>query len=54
MFFQIIKLLSGYMKELDFNFEGEYREHLKIGEKYMNWKWYGILDDEFDKSIYEN
>lgn len=37
-----------------FKFEGEFREHLKIDGKYMNWKWYGILDDEFDKSIYEN
>ena len=36
-----------------FKFEGEFREHLKIGEIYMNWKWYGMLDTEFDKSIYK-
>lgn len=30
-----------------FTFEGEFREHLKMRGKYMNWKWYGILENEF-------
>lgn len=30
-----------------FTLEGEFREHLRMGGKYMNWKWYGILDYEF-------
>ena len=30
-----------------FTFEGEFREHLKMGGKYVNWKWYGMLEHEF-------
>ena len=36
-----------------FKFEGEFRDHLKIGGKFMNWKWYGMLDTEFDKNMFE-
>lgn len=36
-----------------FSFEGEFREHLKVGDTYVNWKWYGMLEEEFDKSIFE-
>lgn len=34
-----------------FKYEGEFREHLKVGGKYMNWKWYAILENEY-ASIY--
>ena len=30
-----------------FKFEGEFREHLRKGDKFLNWKWYGILAKEF-------
>jgi len=30
-----------------FKLEGEFREHLKINGKYVNWKWYGILRQDF-------
>ena len=33
-----------------FTYEGEFREHLKIGNEYMNWKWYAILENEYDES----
>ena len=36
-----------------FTFEGEFREHLSIGGKYMNWKWYGLLEDEYNESMFE-
>lgn len=29
--------------------EGEFREHIKRGDNFLNWKWYGILDDEYSK-----
>ena len=32
-----------------FRFEGEFREHLIKGGKYMNWKWYGMLENEYGK-----
>ena len=32
-----------------FTLEGEFREHLKIGDTYVNWKWYGMLKNEFYK-----
>jgi len=32
-----------------FKWEGEFREHIKLDEKYMDWKWYGMLDSEYDK-----
>ena len=35
-----------------FKFEGEFRNHLIINGEYMNWKWYGILDSEYKKSIF--
>lgn len=30
-----------------FRFEGEFREHFVIGGEPVNWKWYGILQNEF-------
>lgn len=35
-----------------FTFEGEFREHLNIGGKYMNWKWYGLLENEYNESMF--
>lgn len=32
-----------------FVFEGEFKEHIKRGDEYVNWKWYGMLDRDFDK-----
>lgn len=34
-----------------FRFEGEFREHLILEGRYVNLKWYGLLDNEFDKNI---
>lgn len=36
-----------------FIFEGEFREHINVGGKYMNWKWYGILENEYNKQLFE-
>ena len=36
-----------------FRFEGEFREHIKKDGHYLNWKWYGMLDNEFDINIFE-
>ncbi len=30
-----------------FVFEGEFRDHLFLDGRFVNWKWYGILRDEF-------
>ena len=37
-----------------FKFEGEFREHIRQGGEYLNWKWYGILSSEFDNSKMQN
>ncbi len=37
-----------------FIYEGEFRQHLIIGEKYMNLKWYGMLKNEYDETAFEN
>ncbi len=31
-----------------FTYEGEFRNHFLVDGKYVNWKWYGILKDEFN------
>ena len=31
-----------------FQYEGEFREHFCINNEFVNWKWYGILNDEFN------
>ncbi|MCR5397386.1 MAG: GNAT family N-acetyltransferase [Lachnospiraceae bacterium] len=31
-----------------FKFEGEFREHIRQDGEYLNWKWYGILANEFN------
>lgn len=36
-----------------FIYEGEFREHVVKGQKYMNWKWYGILETEFSEMSFE-
>ena len=28
--------------------QGEFHDHLNIGGKYMNWKWYGLLENEYN------
>ncbi len=30
-----------------FKYEGEFREHFLIDGKYINWKWYSILREEY-------
>jgi len=35
-----------------FRFEGEFREHFLIDGQKVNWKWYGILKNEFDRDIF--
>lgn len=32
-----------------FIFEGEFRKHFVINGQYVDWKWYGILADEFQR-----
>lgn len=32
-----------------FIYEGEFRNHFYINGKYVNWKWYGILKDDYEK-----
>ncbi len=32
-----------------FKYEGEFRGHIRLRDKYINWKWYGVLRDEFDR-----
>lgn len=34
-----------------FIYEGEFREHLRIGDVYMNWKWYSILETEYNERL---
>lgn len=35
-----------------FSFEGESREHLFLDGRYVNLKWYGILESEFNEEIF--
>ncbi len=37
-----------------FRYEGEFREHIKMGEEYKDWKWYGMLENEYDTSLFIN
>ena len=37
-------------EECGFKYEGEFREHIKRGDVFLNWKWYGILKDDFLKN----
>ena len=32
-----------------FTYEGEFRQHLNVGGKFVNWKWYGMLNVEYDE-----
>lgn len=46
-----------FYEKCGFKFEGEFRDHLIIEGKYVNLKWYGILEDEFGEgtpSLVEN
>lgn len=36
-----------------FHFEGEFREHLMVDGKFVNWKWYGILESEYDGDLFK-
>ena len=36
-----------------FVFEGEFRDHFKIGDGYRNWKWYRMLESEYDETLFE-
>ena len=36
-----------------FQFEGEFRRHFLIDGNPVNWKWYGILKEEFDEKRFE-
>ena len=62
--FEVYKLHSVYLnvfsdniaairlyEKCGFTFEGEFREHLIRGEKYMNLKWYSMLENEY-RNIY--
>ena len=40
-------------KRCGFRFEGEFRDHIKRDNRYVNWKWFGILDSEF-REKYDN
>lgn len=33
-----------------FVYEGEFREHFIMENQYINWKWYSMLESEFDES----
>lgn len=46
-----VKAIKLYEK-CGFKFEGEFREHFKLDDEYLNWKWYGILSEEFNRSIF--
>ena len=35
-----------------FHFEGEFRDHIKRDGEYVNWKWFGMLENEFDEQIF--
>ena len=35
-----------------FVFEGEFRDHLKREDHFVNWRWYGILQSEFNEEIF--
>lgn len=35
-----------------FKYEGEFREHFYINGEYKNWKWYSMLEDEFDEQLF--
>lgn len=35
-----------------FTFEGESRDHLMLQGRYVNLKWYGILENEFDENMF--
>lgn len=37
-----------------FKYEGELREHFFINNEFVNWKWYGMLKDEFNPDKWEN
>ncbi len=38
-------------EECGFKYEGEFRDHIKRDEGFLDWKWYGILKDDFLKNI---
>lgn len=34
-----------------FNYEGEFRDHFKCGDGYLNWKWYSMLKEEYWRMV---
>ncbi len=40
-------------EQCGFIYEGEFRKHLKRGDEYVNWRWYGMLDEEYDKQLFD-
>ena len=35
-----------------FTLEGEFRNHFRINGRGINWKWYGMLKEEYDENIF--
>lgn len=35
-----------------FRLEGEFRKHFIIDGKYIDWRWYGILNDEYNEEVF--
>ena len=33
-----------------FKYEGSFRRHIRRGEEFLDWKWYGILREEYERS----
>ncbi len=42
-----------FYEKCGFKYEGEFREHLLINQEYKSWKWYGILDSEYNEGVFE-
>ena len=36
-----------------FKLEGDFRDHIKRRDEYINWKWYGMLESEYDDNIFK-
>lgn len=35
-----------------FVFEGEFRAHIRRGNSFANWKWYGMLREEYNEALF--
>ena len=36
-----------FYEKIGFKYEGEFREHFFINGEYVNWKWYGLIKEEY-------